>query len=102
MNALNPIPRRLKELRREKGWSQKELGIIAGLDEFVASTRINRYETGKHIPDFYTVLKFSKVFRVPPAYFYTADDNTAEMIKIFSKLKNMNKLKIIEIMKNMA
>ena len=38
--------RRLKEIRVEQGLSQKQLGIQAGLDQFVASTRINRYELG--------------------------------------------------------
>lgn len=39
---------RLKQIRLERGLSQKELGKLAGIDEFVASTRINRYEQGIH------------------------------------------------------
>lgn len=35
---------RLKEARLRAGLSQKSLGIAAGLDPFVAGTRINRYE----------------------------------------------------------
>lgn len=38
--------KRLKEARTAAGLSQKKLGIAAGIDEFVASTRINRYEKG--------------------------------------------------------
>ncbi|WP_366931802.1 hypothetical protein [Paraburkholderia xenovorans] len=34
---------RLKEARLRAGLSQKKLGIVAGLDPSVASTRINRY-----------------------------------------------------------
>ena len=43
--------RRLKEARIKAGLSQKRLGIEAGMDEFVASTRINRYEKGVHQAD---------------------------------------------------
>jgi transcriptional regulator with XRE-family HTH domain len=39
--------KRLKEARAALGLSQKQLGVEAGLDEFVASARINRYELGK-------------------------------------------------------
>ena len=42
---------RLKQARLAAGLSQKMLGIEAGIDAFVASTRINRYELGVHKPD---------------------------------------------------
>ena len=42
---------RLKQARVAAGLSQKMLGIEAGIDAFVASTRINRYELGIHKPD---------------------------------------------------
>jgi transcriptional regulator with XRE-family HTH domain len=47
--------RRLKQAREAQQLSQKELGIQAGLDPFVASTRINGYELGVHQPDLSTV-----------------------------------------------
>lgn len=43
---------RLKEARRRAGLTQEKLGILAGLDEASASTRINQYEKGKHSPNF--------------------------------------------------
>lgn len=46
------ISKRLKEARMAAGLSQKQLGIAAGIDEFVASPRMNQYETGKHCPGF--------------------------------------------------
>ena len=50
----SPLPKRLKEARKKIGISQKELGILAGVDEFSASARINQYEKGKHSPSFST------------------------------------------------
>jgi hypothetical protein len=41
---------RLKEARVAFGLSQKRLGIDTGPDEFMASTRITRYELAFHAP----------------------------------------------------
>lgn len=40
--------KRFKEARKAKGLTQEKLGIAIGLDEFVASTRINRYDEPFH------------------------------------------------------
>ena len=46
---LNIIALRLKEARLRLGLSQEKLGVLAGIDEFSASARINQYERGKHV-----------------------------------------------------
>lgn len=57
------------------------LGIEAGIDAFVASTRINRYELGIHRPDLLTVRKLAKVLNVPVAFFFAdEDDEIAELL----------------------
>jgi transcriptional regulator with XRE-family HTH domain len=78
--------RRLKEARQAAGFSQKNLGIAAGIDEFVASTRINRYEQGVHEADTVTTTNLAKALDVPLAYFYAEDDRLARMILAFDKL----------------
>lgn len=77
--------RRLREAREACGISQRNLGIEAGLDEFVASTRVNRYETGVHQPDLQTLQQLAKVLGLPLAYFYAEDDELAQLIKNFKK-----------------
>lgn len=69
------------------GISQAELGVRAGIDEFCASARINQYERGKHAPDFLTVQNLAQVLGVPTAYFYAEDENLAELISIFGRIK---------------
>ena len=64
---------RLKQARLNAGLSQKMLGIEAGIDAFVASTRINRYELGIHRPDLLTVRKLAKVLDVPVAFFFASE-----------------------------
>lgn len=78
--------RRLKEARLATGLSQKRLGIAAGIDEFVASTRINRYEKGVHEADIHTAQKLAEVLNVPLAYFYIEDDKLAIIVVNFDKL----------------
>ena len=77
---------RLKQARLNAGLSQKMLGIEAGIDAFVASTRINRYELGIHRPDLLTVRKLAKVLDVPVAFFFAdEDDDIAELLLLYGK-----------------
>lgn len=81
----NIFARRLKEARLRAGFTQEQLGILAGLDEFSASARMNQYERGKHLPDFYFVEKLAAVLKIPAPYFYARDDALAEWILSFDK-----------------
>ncbi|MBP4051745.1 helix-turn-helix transcriptional regulator [Chromobacterium sp. TRC.1.1.SA] len=77
---------RLKEARLKAGLSQKQLGIQAGLDPSVASTRINRYELGIHKADYQIAQHLAAVLGVPTAYFYAEDDELAKWILAFTQL----------------
>ena len=83
-----PLPvysRRLREAREASDVSQRVLGIKAGLDEFVASTRINRYEKGVHHPHLRIQQRLAEVLGLPLAYFYAEDDALARLIAGFEK-----------------
>ena len=84
-NDGSPFPKRLKEARLAKGLSQKKLGILAGMDQFAASPRMNQYEKGVHSPDFQTVRALAKVLEVPTAFFYSEEDALADLILYFKK-----------------
>lgn len=71
--------KRFKEARKAKGLTQEKLGVAIGLDEFVASTRINRYEKGIHQPDFQTLNNIAEVLEIPVAFLF-ADDDLSEKI----------------------
>ncbi|WP_392566822.1 helix-turn-helix transcriptional regulator [Utexia brackfieldae] len=71
---------RLKQIRLARGLSQKQLGKLAGIDEFVASTRINRYEQGIHEANLDTAGRLAEALAIPLAYFYAEDDGLAAMI----------------------
>lgn len=85
-NAATTVWRkRLKEARIAVGLSQKQLGIEAGLDEFVASTRINRYEQGVHAPDYLMATRLARALKVPVAYLYCDSDAMAQLILAFDQ-----------------
>ena len=84
-NDGSPFPKRLKEARLAKGLSQKKLGILAGMDQFAASPRMNQYEKGVHSPDFQTVRALAKVLEVPTAFLYCEEDELAGHILAYKE-----------------
>ena len=84
MNLQQIFTVRLKDARKRRKLSQEALGIAIGLDESVASTRINRYENGIHQPDWGTLAKIAEVLQVPPAYFFADDDLAKQLLDMAS------------------
>jgi transcriptional regulator with XRE-family HTH domain len=76
---------RFKTARLASGLSQKELGIRVGLDEFVASTRINRYELGVHRADYPMSVRLAAALNVPTAYLYCEVDEVAVVLLAFHR-----------------
>jgi transcriptional regulator with XRE-family HTH domain len=89
--------RRLKAARLAAGLSQKGLGIAAGLDEFVASTRINRYERGIHVPDPVMAAQLAKALGVPRAYFYADDPALANLILAYAALDRSKRARVLRM-----
>lgn len=86
---------RLKEARLEAGLSQKQLGIEAGLDPFVASTRINRYELGIHKVDYSFAVRLAVVLKVPVAFLYAEDDELSRLILVFGRLPKRKRVDLL-------
>ena len=82
MEEKSAFARRLRAAREARGVSQKQLGILAGIDQFVASARINQYERGKHVPDLQTAQRLATELNVPVSYLYEPDDDLAELIRL--------------------
>lgn len=81
MNLQTIFTKRFKQARKSKGLTQEQLGLAIGLDEFVASTRINRYERGIHQPDFQILMALATKLDVPPAYFFADDALAAQILE---------------------
>ncbi|ACS87186.1 helix-turn-helix domain-containing protein [Musicola paradisiaca] len=74
------LPIRLKTARLRANLTQEKLGVLAGIEEATARSRISQYESGIHRPTFEMICAFAKVLNVPECYFYTVDDDFAEVV----------------------
>lgn len=65
---------RLRELRKAKGMSMKELGKVLGC----AESTISQYENGKREPSFETMLRAAEFFGVTVGYLLGNENPPAE------------------------
>ncbi|MBF0309297.1 MAG: helix-turn-helix transcriptional regulator [Magnetococcales bacterium] len=101
MNTDNLFGRRLRQARKAVGISQRALGIKAGLDEFVASSRINRYEQGVHrLSDILLIERISAVLCVPISFFFARDDDEAEIMRRIHQLDPSLRYGVIKCINN--
>ncbi|HHX3545987.1 MULTISPECIES: helix-turn-helix transcriptional regulator [Enterobacter] len=74
------LPLQLKTARRQAGLTQEKLGILAGIDESTARSRISQYENGTYTPSFVTMRALARVLNVPECYIYILEDTFAEKV----------------------
>ena len=87
---------RLAQARERAGLSQKQLGILAGMDPSVASPRINQYERGRHEPQLKTAKQLADVLGIPPAFLYTEDALLAELLLQWNSLSIRQKKDVLQ------
>ncbi|HFD2071631.1 helix-turn-helix transcriptional regulator [Serratia marcescens] len=74
------VPQRLKNARLRAGYTQEKLGVLAGIDEATARSRISQYESGTYTPAFTTMCALARVLNVPECYFYILDEEFAKKV----------------------
>ena len=67
-----------------------------GLDINTASSRMNHYETGRHLPDYDMAKKLAEELDVPVAYFYCDSEEMAKLLMSFHKLSTEQQQKVLE------
>ncbi|MFB2656323.1 helix-turn-helix domain-containing protein [Shewanella xiamenensis] len=97
----NPIPLRLKQARKRAGITQKNLGVMIGMEESSASSRMNHYEKGRHVPDISTLRKLAAALDVPMSYFFCEDDLSAELAIKIEKLHQTEKEKLLQFIEKL-
>lgn len=90
------LAKRLKELRKDLGVSQAELGIRMGIPPDVASTRVNRYEKGVHAPDLETMEAMARELGVPLPYLVAQDERLAVLIRSFGALSAVDQDRVLK------
>lgn len=66
---------RIRELRKAKGITMKQLGSVLGL----AESTISQYETGKRQPDYAALVKLSEYFGVTVGCILGTEKNTPDV-----------------------
>lgn len=90
--VLIMLPARLKTARLRANMTQEMLGVLAGIEEETARSRVSQYEGGVHRPTFEMMCSFAKVLNVPESYFYIIDDDFAEIVwDLYSKYKSLTR-----------
>lgn len=74
------IPKRLKDAREAAGISQEKLAQLTEIETVNNRSRISNYESGRYSPSFGFVRKVADLLGYPEAYFYTVDDDFADLI----------------------
>ncbi|GAB2916179.1 hypothetical protein GCM10027181_13840 [Rheinheimera gaetbuli] len=67
-----------------------------GLDINTASSRMNHYETGRHMPDYDMAKKLAEELDVPVAYFYCDSEEMAKLLMSFHKLSTEQQQKVLD------
>lgn len=92
---------RLKQARLAAQLSQKQLGIQAGIDEFVASPRINRYELGVHKPDFLTAQNLARVLGISAAFLYAPEEDIANLLFRYGKASKAQRIAVRKLLEKL-
>ncbi|MEH7545917.1 MULTISPECIES: helix-turn-helix domain-containing protein [Bacillaceae] len=58
------LSEKLRELRDKQNWSQETLADMMKMHR----STISRYETGKAIPNYQTVIQFAEIYKVEKEY----------------------------------
>jgi transcriptional regulator with XRE-family HTH domain len=97
-----PIGGRIYAARQALGLSQEKLGVMVGLEEGSAGTRISRYECGIHEPNISISISIARALKVPLAYLYCERDDFAAMLLAVAELNPIELKKIYKILKIQA
>ncbi|CCI78512.1 unnamed protein product [Klebsiella pneumoniae subsp. rhinoscleromatis SB3432] len=74
------VPKRLEEARLRAKLTQEHLIELRRVDIVQDKSQISNYETGKFYPPFHFIVNVAKALNYPEAYFYTLDDDFAELL----------------------
>lgn len=76
--------------------------MMAGIDEFSASARMNRYEKGIHEPNFGMMQHLAEVLGLPVAFFYCIEDDFADLLARTARLSPTNRAMIFDLARRLS
>ncbi len=64
-----------------------------------ASSRMNHYEKGRHMPDYETLERLAKELNKPVAYFFCQTDSIAELLCLLEQMPESDRQSLINRLK---
>ncbi|EOZ6561176.1 helix-turn-helix domain-containing protein [Salmonella enterica] len=74
------VPKRLKEARKRAGLSQEKFLQLTDIESVSDKSQISSYESGRYSPPYEFIVQIARALNYPEGYFYTQDDDFAEVI----------------------
>jgi transcriptional regulator with XRE-family HTH domain len=85
-----------------RGLSQRALEGFLSDHKANSSVRVNRYEQEVNRADMDTAAAFARALDVPLAYLFTAEDDLAELLLAFAKLRKSQRAHALALVQQMA
>jgi len=95
VEGLPVFARRFVQARERAGLTLEQVAVAAEIDD-AASVRMSQYQRGVHTPRFNVAQNLAKALDVPVEYFYSPDDQTAELLLMWHELSKTRRSQLIK------
>jgi transcriptional regulator with XRE-family HTH domain len=92
---LPVFARRFVQARERAGMTLEQVAVAAEIED-AASVRMSQYQRGVHTPRFSIAQNLAKALDVPVEYFYSPDDQTAELLLHWHKLSRSERGQLLK------
>ncbi|MFG6440513.1 helix-turn-helix domain-containing protein [Roseateles sp. LKC17W] len=95
IDGLPVFARRFVEARERAGMTLEQVAVAAEIED-AASVRMSQYQRGVHTPRFSIAQNLARALDVPVEYFYSPDDQTAELLLQWHALSRAQKDRLLK------
>lgn len=95
--GLPVFARRFVQARDRAGLTLEQVAVAAEIDD-AASVRMSQYQRGVHSPRFSVAQQLARALNVPVEFFYSPDDQTAEMLLLWHALPTARRSQVIKML----
>ena len=95
VDGLPVFARRFVQARERAGLTLEQVAVAAEIDD-AASVRMSQYQRGVHTPRFNVAQNLAKALDVPVEYFYSPDDQTAELLLQWHALSQTQRVQLLK------
>ncbi|MFG6412270.1 helix-turn-helix domain-containing protein [Roseateles sp. DC23W] len=95
--GLPVFARRFVQAKARAGLTLEQVAVAAEIDD-AASVRMSQYQRGVHSPRFSVAQQLARALDVPVEFFYSPDDQTAELLLLWHALPDERRSQLIEML----